>query len=65
MRRNGCGDGVSCELEVDTSFGEVELAGAYLQFRERHDLIAPFLESIGEPARVDGYMKVLSRMPKG
>lgn len=60
-----CGDGISCGLEVDTSSGETERAGVYLQFREQHDLIAPFLESIGEPARVDGYMRALSRMPEG
>lgn len=59
------GDAVSCGLELDTSTGETEAAGVYLQFRNRTDLVAPFLESIGESARLDGYMDALGRMPQG
>ena len=61
-----CGEGdVSCGIELDTSAGETEAAGVYLQFRDRAELIAPFLESIGESARLAGYMDALSRMPEG
>ncbi len=61
-----CGEGsVSCGIELDTSAGEDERAGVYLQFRDRTELVAPFLESIGESARTDGYLNVLERMPEG
>lgn len=61
-----CGDdSVSCGIELDTSAGEAEAAGVYLQFRDRAELIAPFLESIGESARLAGYMDALGRMPGG
>ena len=67
----GEGD-VSCGLELDTSSGEVETAGVYLQFRDHRDLIAPFLDSIGEGARLPGYSSqrgrdqgALQRGPEG
>ena len=59
------GGSVSCGIELDTSAGETERAGVYLQQRERHELVAPFLESVGEAGRVQSYLDVLARMPKG
>ena len=55
----------SCGIEIDTSSGETEKAGVYLQQRTRHDLVAPFLESVGEAGRAKSYQDVLARMPKG
>ncbi|MBQ9043629.1 MAG: hypothetical protein IJ111_12550 [Eggerthellaceae bacterium] len=60
----GQGD-VSCGLELDTSSGEAEQAGVYLQFHDRRELIAPFLDSVGEAARLPGYLDTLARMPQG
>ena len=45
------GVNVSCGIELDTSVGETGRAGVYLQYRKHTNLIAPFLESIGEKAR--------------
>lgn len=56
---------MSCGIELDTSAGEIGEAGVYLQFRKRTELIAPFLDSIGESARLGGYMDALGRMPRG
>ena len=56
---------VSCGIELDTSTGETERAGVYLQQRKRTELVAPFLASIGESARTQGYLDVLGRMPSG
>ena len=56
---------ISCGIELDTASGETERAGVYLQQRERHDLVVPFLESVGEGSRVESYLDVLSRMPEG
>ena len=42
---------VSCGIELDTSVGETERAGVYLQYRKHSDLIAPFQDSIGEKSR--------------
>ena len=56
---------LSCGLELDTSSGETERAGVYFQQRKRHDLVEPFLASIGESARTESYMGALSRMPHG
>lgn len=58
-------DQVSCGLEMDTSDGETEAAGVYLQQRRHTDLVAPFLESVGEQARTQSYLDVLERMPEG
>lgn len=58
-------DSVSCGLEIDTSTGEAERAGVYFQQRKRTELVAPFLDSIGESARLRGYMDVFERMPVG
>ena len=59
------GGSVSCGIELDTSTGETEQAGVYLQFRDRTELVAPFLDSIGESARTSGYMDAFGRMPEG
>ena len=56
---------VSCGIELDTSVGETERAGVYLQYRKRSDLIAPFLDSIGEGARTENFLAVVDRMPEG
>ena len=56
---------ISCGIELDTASGETERAGVYLQQRERHDLVVPFLESVGEGSRAESYLDVLSRMPEG
>ena len=62
-----CNDGadVSCGIELDTSSGETERAGVYLQQHGRTELVAPFLESVNEVSRAKSYMDVLARMPKG
>jgi hypothetical protein len=62
-----CDKGVSasCGIELDTSVGETERAGVYLQYRKHTDLIAPFLASIGEEARAKSYLAVADRMPEG
>ena len=59
------GINASCGIELDTSVGETERAGVYLQYRKRTDLIAPFLESIGEEARTESFLAVTDRMPEG
>ncbi len=59
------GGKISCGIELDTSTGEAERAGVYLQQRKRHELVAPFLESIGEAERAQAYQDMLSRMPEG
>lgn len=62
-----CATGVnaSCGIELDTSAGETERAGVYLQYRKHQNLIAPFLESIGEGARAESFLAVADRMPEG
>ena len=59
------GDSVSCGIELDCGEGKTDRAGVYLQQRTRHELVTPFLESIGEGGRAAGYLDVLSRMPQG
>ena len=59
------GGSVSCGIELDTSTGEAERAGVYLQQHERHELVEPFLESVGEAGRAQAYLDVLARMPEG
>ena len=61
----GAGANASCGIELDTSIGETEQAGVYLQYRKRSDLIAPFLNSIGEEARTESFLAVTNRMPEG
>lgn len=56
---------ISCGIELDTSVGETERAGVYLQQREHQELVEPFLASVGEAARAQDYLDVLARMPKG
>ena len=58
-------DSVSCGIELDTGSGETERAGAYMQYRKHDELIAPFLESIGESSRLDSYLAVKKRLPEG
>ena len=55
----------SCGIELDASVGETERAGVYLQFRKHVDLVAPFLDSVGEGARAESYRAVFDRMPEG
>lgn len=59
------GEIVSCGIELDCSEGEAERAGVYLQQRRRHELVVPFLESVGESGRASSYLDTLSRMPRG
>ena len=59
------GSNASCGFELDTSVGETERAGVYLQYRKHADLVAPFLESIGEGARAESFLAVADRMPEG
>lgn len=56
---------VSCGIELDTSVGETERAGVYLQYRGHSHLIAPFMESIGEGSRTESFLTVAERMPEG
>ena len=58
-------DNLSCGIELDTSVGETERAGVYLQYRKRPELVVPFLESVGEGTRADSYLITLDRMPEG
>ncbi|MDO4805998.1 MAG: hypothetical protein Q4A07_01995 [Coriobacteriales bacterium] len=61
----GVADDVSCGIELDCGDGETERASVYLQQRIHAELVAPFLESIGEGARAWSYEAVCSRMPTG
>ena len=56
---------VSCGIELDTSTGETQQAGVYLQQRSRTELVAPFLASVGETSRTQAYQDVFNRMPEG
>lgn len=56
---------VSCGLELDTSAGETDRVGVYLQQRQHTELVEPFLASIKEAGRARSYLDVLERMPKG
>lgn len=56
---------VSCGIELDTSVGATERAGVYLQYRRYPDLIAPFMDSIGEAARTENFLTAAARMPEG
>ncbi len=56
---------ISCGIEVDTGDGETERAGAYLQYRRRSELVAPFLQVVGESRRTEGYLDLCARMPSG
>ena len=58
-------DDVSCGIELDCGEGETERAGVYLQYRGRHELVEPFLQSVGEGGRAEAYRDVFSRMPDG
>ena len=57
--------GCSCGIELDTGSGETERAGAYLQFRARTDYAEPFLDSVGESARMEEFGETIRRLPKG
>ena len=56
---------VSCGLELDCGSGETERAGVYLQQRRRAELVAPFLESVGEGKRAGSYEEARSRLAVG
>ena len=58
------GGEMGCGFAIDTSAGEIGRAGVYLQQRSRHELVEPFLESVGEAGRAQSYLDVLARMPK-
>ena len=57
------GHGASCGITMDTGSGETERAGIYLQQRRKTELIAPFLDSIGERGRLDSYIRVFEQIP--
>lgn len=59
------GHGTSCAIEMDTGGGETEHAGVYFQFRDKTELIEPFLKSVNEEARLSSYMEVFRRFPEG
>ena len=59
------GNSMGCGIELDCGEGETDRAGVYLQQRSRHELVTPFLESVGEVGRAASYLDVLSRMPQG
>ena len=56
---------IGCGFELDCSTGETERAAVYLQQRGQHELVAPFLESVGEAGRTQDYLDALARMPEG
>ena len=60
----GSGSTAGCGFELDTSTGETERAAVYLQQRSRHELVEPFLESVGERGRARAYFDVFERMPQ-
>ena len=55
----------SVGLELDLSAGQTQTVGVYLQQRQHTQLVAPFLESVGEAARAQRYLDTLERMPEG
>ena len=55
----------SVGLELDLSAGQTQTVGVYLQPRRHTQLVAPFLESVGEVARAQSYLDTLERMPEG
>ena len=56
-------DNLSCGIELDTSVGQADQAGVYLQYRRHSELVAPFLDSVGEGERAKSYRAVADRMP--
>ena len=62
---SGCADHTSVGLELDLSRGQTQTVGVYLQQRQHMQLVAPFLESVGEPTRAQSYLETFERMPKG
>ena len=62
---DGHADDASVGLEMDLSAGETQTVGVYLQQRRQTGLVAPFLESVGEATRAQGYLETLERMPGG
>ena len=59
------GEHISCGIELDTSTGEAERAGVYLQYRKNDALIAGFLDVLGETERLKPYLDMKARLPKG
>ena len=56
---------LGCGMEHDLSTGKTDAAGVYLQYHKDHELVAPFLESIGEKERVDCWLDVTGRLGEG
>ena len=59
--RSGC----SCGIELDTGSGETERAGVYLQYRSSLKYAEPFLDTVGESARTQGFLDAVRRLPEG
>ena len=56
------GHGASCAITMDTGRGETERAGIYLQQHHRTDLVAPFLDTMGEHRRIPSVTGLIGRM---
>lgn len=52
-------------FELDTSRGTPSAAGIYFQPNYRTDLVAPFLQLVGEGRRYGAYRSFVDRMPRG
>ena len=61
----GHADDASVGIELDLSTGETQTVGVYLQQRRHTQLVAPFLESVGEADRAQHYLETLGHMPEG
>lgn len=57
-------DNVCFGFELDTSKPELPSAGVHFQPRRRLDLVEPFCEALGEPARARLYLELDAHMPK-
>ena len=57
--------GCSCGIELDTGSGETERAGIYFQYRSNLNYAEPFLGSVGESARKEGFLDAVRRLPEG
>ncbi len=58
-------ESISCGFEVDTSKPELPEAAVHFQPRARTDLVRPFCEAVGDPARAELYLDQAACMPSG
>lgn len=56
---------IVCGFELDCAAANVPAAAMHFQPRDNHELVRPFCEALGEPARADLYLAQNARMPSG